>query len=410
MNEKGSGKVAAPDVTGNSERGYPFKFTKKAIDDLKPPTKAKQVYYSDTEARYLRLSVGRSGNKSFVFYKKVEGVPRRLELGRYPDTSIEQARGKVGGLLSRLALGENPFDEGLKARAANTVEDLFNEYIERHAKIKCRTWEEMRRNFGRYVPISFRKRKAMQVTSTQARQLHSDLLKEKGLYTANRTVQLLRAVYNKAAKYGFFDGRNPFADVELAEEEQRERFLSDEEVKRLFSVLPLAEQDIQDFIYLSILTGARKANVLSMRFEDVDFGSWTWTIGSKETKTKKKYVIALGGREIEILNRRSEVVGGPFVFPGTGKTGHLVDPKKAWTTIRANARLGDCTIHDLRRSLAAALANANVNVALIKGAMNHKDVKTTLKHYALSSKDAERSAKQNVHSKWFGTGIMAQNA
>lgn len=50
-------KVAAPDGKVDSERGYQFKFTKKDTDALIPPTKAKQVYYSDTEAKYLRSSV-----------------------------------------------------------------------------------------------------------------------------------------------------------------------------------------------------------------------------------------------------------------------------------------------------------------------------------------------------------------
>ncbi len=110
------------------------------------------------------------------------------------------------------------------------------------------------------------------------------------------------------------------------------------------------------------------------------------------------------------------------MFPGDGKAGHIVEPKRAWTSLRMIV-LGDrsdkgkklralklkteegFTLHDLRRSLGAALANSNVNVALIKGALNHKDAKTTLKHYAHSNKQAEREVKQMVQAEWFDPAI-----
>ena len=68
-----------------------FRFTKKAIASVAATIGAKQVYYSDTQTKYLRLSVGKAGTKTFIFYKKIEGIPRRLELGRFPDMTIEQA-------------------------------------------------------------------------------------------------------------------------------------------------------------------------------------------------------------------------------------------------------------------------------------------------------------------------------
>jgi len=72
----------------------------------------------------------------------------------------------------------------------------------------------------------------------------------------------------------------------------------------------------------------------------------------------------------------------PWVFPSkTSKSGHLEDLKRAWTTIRKQTKLTDVTIHDLRRSLASAMASQNVNVALIQSALHHKDLKTTLGVY-----------------------------
>ena len=180
--------------------------------------------------------------------------------------------------------------------------------------------------------------------------------------------------------------------------------MSEAEARKLFEVLQKSDPVPRDFIMLCLFTGARKSNVLAMRFEDVDLDGWTWTIGAAETKTRSKYVIALGAKEMEIINGRRNEVEGEFVFLGTGKTGFLVDPKKAWTTIIKKAGIEDVTIHDLRRSPRVVLASANVNVALIKGSLNHRDLKTTMKHYAFSNKDAERAVKQRVHKKWMMKG------
>jgi integrase len=66
------------------------------------------------------------------------------------------------------------------------------------------------------------------------------------------------------------------------------------------------------------------------------------------------------------------IAKNPFVFPGKGKTGHLLDPKKSWTNSSESNRPNDVTIHDLRRSFAFAMASSNVNVAIIKNSLNHK--------------------------------------
>lgn len=125
------------------------------------------------------------------------------------------------------------------------------------------------------------------------------------------------------------------------------------------------------------------------------------------TKNNQQQVVPLGDEEMQVLQPRflnnfdAEGVGkSPFVFPGKGKTGHLLDSKKSWTTLRNRIGLKDVTIHDLRRSFAAAMASSNVNVAIIKNSLNHKDLKTTLKVYALTTQKAQLHAKQSIHKAW----------
>jgi integrase len=142
-----------------------------------------------------------------------------------------------------------------------------------------------------------------------------------------------------------------------------------------------------------------------MRFDELDLAAGNWSIPGRKTKNLQGQVIPLGPTEIAILKERRELLKaagiiGPYLFPGDGKTGHVQDIKRSWTTLRKRLEISDVTVHDLRRSLAASMASQNVNVSLIKSALNHKDLKTTLSVYAMTSKQAELEARQLAQSVW----------
>lgn len=387
----------------NTKRKFPF--TKRRIEGLPPPDK-KQIYYSDSETKGLEVSIGSKGSRSFVYRRKINGVSRRLILGAVSDLTIEQARAKASDLNARFGKGENVFELAGADKNELTLSDLFNCYLERHAVKSRKTWLAMSKEFERNLAY-LKFRKLSTITGCIAEQLHADLTKERGPYSANRTIQLMRAVFNKGIQWRLFDGENPFKGITLHDERPRERFLSEEEAGTLLKTLDeMPSCYIKDFIVLSLFTGARKGNLASMHFDHIDWQRGLWTI--PESKNGEKLVVALGGTEIAILQRRYTYIKDGlrfgeepgYVFPGKGKTGHLMDPKRSWQTLRKKAGLPDVTIHDLRRSLGSAMASANVNVALVKGALGHKDIKTTLTHYAHTNKQAEREAKERIHAQW----------
>ncbi len=82
---------------------------------------------------------------------------------------------------------------------------------------------------------------------------------------------------------------------------------------------------------MSLLTGARKSNVLAMRWDDIHLDRATWTI--PQTKNGSPHTVPLVPAAIAVLNQRKAVSMSEWVFPGTGKTGHLVEPKSAWKRI-----------------------------------------------------------------------------
>ena len=82
-------------MTAKPEQSNRIRFTKAALDRLSPDSGGQRYYVYDEAARGLCLSVSAS-TKTFYVLRKVNGRAERVKLGRYPDTTIEQARKRAG--------------------------------------------------------------------------------------------------------------------------------------------------------------------------------------------------------------------------------------------------------------------------------------------------------------------------
>ena len=106
--------------------------------------------------------------------------------------------------------------------------------------------------------------------------------------------------------------------------------------------------------------------------------------------------------EAALLERRKAILteagfDSPWVFPSsTSATGHTVDFKKAWDSLRKQLELPDLTLHDLRRSLASSMINSGVDASIVQRALSHADPRTTAKHYIRTTELAELDARQTA--------------
>jgi len=371
-------------------------FTKRTLEDLDWPQPGKrQERYYDTKARGLFLLVTEARMKTFYVRRKVKGKSELFLLGRFPELSVEQARAKAGGFHAAVTDGKNAAQAKRAEKAELTVGELFDEYVERHLKKSRKTWEVQQENIERYFG-PWKNHKLSAITREDVELLHGAIGKKRGHYSANRALDLLRAAYNKAIHWHMYKGDNPAVGISEFKEQPRERALQADEMERFLDALN-AETDahFKDFIRLCLWTGQRKSNVLAMRWADVDFTSKTWTIPGEKMKNGQSLVLALSQFEIELLEKRREL--GEWVFPGTGSTGHFVEPKRAWHRLLKRAQIEDLHIHDLRRSLASFMANSGADVSLIKSALNHKDIQTTLNVYVRTARSAELDAREKAH-------------
>jgi integrase len=349
-----------------------FNFTKRSIMAL-PAPKSGTTTYHDIGKHGLKLIVRPTGVKTFILYRKIKGKPERITIGRFPDLSVEQARKQADIYNSKIAKGINPNEEKRAIRSEMSLKKLFDQYLEKYAKVHKKSWEEDVAQYKRYLKTWSRKKLSC-IRKHQIQKLHAQIGDNNGHYAANRLLALLHTLFNKAAEWGW-NQPNPAHGIKKFKEKSRDRFIQADELPRFFQALSEEQNTTaRDYIFISLFTGARRSNVLAMRWEDINLERATWTI--PETKTSDPHTVPLVSEIIEILKKR-RISFNPWVFPSNSKSGHLEDPKKAWKRILERAGIKDLRIHDLRRSLGSWQAATGANLSVIGKTLAHKNVSTT---------------------------------
>lgn len=353
-----------------------FSFTKAEIDALPLPEKGKRDAYQDTKINGLHLRISSTGIKTFSVFKRIKcGNPERVTLGRYPDMTIDQARKKTMQINLAIADGQNPAEvkRGLKSELLFC--DLFSEYIERHSKPRKKTWTEDEEKYRNHIEKPLGKKKLSEIDRTSISLIHSHITKSGHPIAANRILALISSVFGWSISAGLWES-NPSLGIRRNKEKSRDRFIQGDELPRFFQALAdEPNETIRDYVLISLLTGARRSNVCSMRWQDINFTHAEWRI--EETKNDTPQTLPLSPEALQVLINRSPQDQAEFVFPGTGKRGYLAEPRKGWTRILKRAGIDNLRIHDLRRTLGSWQAKTGASLAIIGKSLNHKNQNTT---------------------------------
>ena len=352
-------------------------FTKAVLDKLPIPLNGKRSTYYDTKVRGLGICITSKGTKSFLVYRWLNSKPERILLGRYPDLSIEQARNKAIEINATIAQGNNPNNKRRAERTEMTLNDLFHEYMEQHAKPHKKTWKTDEDRFKLHLS-SLGNERLSQITKATIQKLHTEIGSNNGEYEANRVITLLSTMFNMAIRLELWSNHkaNPASGIKKFKEKPRDRFLQSEELPKFFTELSQEPNEIiRDYILLAILTGARRSNLVAMKWEEISWERAEWRI--PVTKNDDPQIITLSEEAVIILKRRKETTTSQFVFPGNGRTGHLVEPKKGWWRVLKSAGIENLRIHDLRRTLGSWQAKTGASLSIIGKSLNHKSVQTT---------------------------------
>jgi len=355
-------------------------FTKAVIEKLPIPKNKDRERYRDDEISALELVAFGSGKKTFCVYKRIGTKPTRIKLGVFPDMSVDMARKEAQTKLGEIAQGNNPADQKSAQRKQITFGEMYNLYMEKHSKINNKSWPFNQHMYDLHLEKRFASKKLSEITPDKIRDLHLSLGKT-AKSAANRVLDLISAMFSKAIEWELFYGDNPAKKVRRFKMQSRDRFLRPDEMPKFFAALSQETNEAAvDYVMLSLYTGARKSNVLSMRWEELNLEADKpyWRIPGDKSKNSEHMIIPLSPPAMDILEKRkAEKQDSQFVFPSYGKTGHLKDPKKAWKRILQNAGINDLRIHDLRRTLGSWLAASGANSFMIGKALGHKSIQST---------------------------------
>jgi integrase len=361
-----------------------FAFTKTRIQAIPTPEAGKRVTYYDTKTPGLQLRVSATGIKTFSVYRRLKaGEPERVTLGRFPAMTVEQAQKQAAEVIAEIEGGANPAEAKRALREEPTLAEFFNEYGDRHGSKKL-SWRDDQQRFRDYLLPALGKRKLSSIDRAMIARVLSDAEKAgKSTGTVRQIRALSSNMLSKAVEWGYLDA-NPAQSVKVSGSTvKRDRFLQPDELARFFEAVVAEPNDIiRDLILLALLTGARRSNVCAMHWREIDLKASVWKI--KRTKNGEPQTITLCPEAVAILEMRQADTGNGFVFPGTGKTGHIAEPRKGFARVMERAGIphgrdveNGMVLHDLRRTLGSWQARTGASLAIIGKSLNHKSQQAT---------------------------------
>jgi integrase len=267
-----------------------------------PEGKAK-VRVFDTRTRGFIAEVRRSCITFYFRYTDARGRGREVKLGRLGDVTLEQARRRADQLKAETSLGADPVADADKRRAVPTVAAFIEERYMPHVRDRLRSHDTVA-VFCRRITEALGRKALDEVSQADVASFRRRMMGT-GLSNAsvNRHLATLRSMFNLALRWQLYEGRNPAASPGMLRETHRDVYLTAQETQALVRALDAEpNQDAAAALMLLIVTGARKSEVLTARWENVDLDRCLLTV--PRSKSGKTRYIPLSELAVRVLVRQ----------------------------------------------------------------------------------------------------------
>jgi integrase len=396
-------------------RSRKVKLTQSVVDKAEP--EAARYVLADTVIPGFWCRVEPSGAKSYRLRYRVGGgraaTVREPKIGDAKALKCEKARAIAAEWHAEVIQGGDPGGDRLARRKGESMADLFAAFLSDHAEKvkKASSVANDRRLIETKLRPALGRRKVAEVTRGEIAKLHSGMSATP--YEANRCLALLSKAFNLAEVWGWRpDGSNPCRHVQKFAETKRKRFLAPAELARLGETLRIAEREgcvtlpakagVREkagpvpvnpwsiaAIRLLVLTGARKGEILGLRWAWVDFEAGRANLPDSKTGEK---VLILPPPALEVLAGLPRADDNPHVIQGGKPGASLVNLKDPWLAIREAAGLDDVRIHDLRHSFASVGAAGGASLPVIGALLGHTQASTTQRYAHLHDDPLQAAA------------------
>jgi integrase len=349
----------------------------------------------DAEVPGFGVRVTPAGSKSFVFqFRSRTGEQGKIVIGRFPSMTVDQARKAAREHRVLVDKGGNPSRERKGVRDAITLRQLADYYCEDYGPnrgLKAQTIKDARRLLDRYALPKFGLRKVYDIKTGDIRAIHNEARTRSSRYQANRLRAVLSRMFTLAIQ-NEWRSDNPCRGVERFPEDQRWKYLSEEQVGDLLRACDhYHDQYAANAVRLLLFTGARLREVLKAEWSQFDLDAGLWVKPSQHTKTKIVHRLHLAPPTVELLQgMRCQGLSSRFLFPGRDGSKPRTDLKRPWAQILKLAGIGHFRRHDLRRTTASFMVSTGSDLMTVGKALGHTQASTTHR-YAQLFEDVQRA-------------------
>jgi len=336
-----------------------------------------QCVYWDAALESFGVRVYPSGRRAYVCAYRIRRRKRLATLGRADVLTLDQARKKAIAYLGKVASNEDPQDAVDQNRALKRVDELCDEFIEKHSKKKKKSWKDDKSTLDRNIRPKLGSRLAVSIGSEDIEPTHSAIGTDHP-YAANRLLETVRKMFNWGKVAGFVpkDHPGPTMGIVRFPERKRKRFVTTVEMPRFIKAL---EEEGSDYarhgLWLLLLTGLRSVELRYAKWEDIDWDMGTLFVGL--TKNGEPLLAPLSDAAMDRLSVIPRMAGNPYIIcgqkPGQPRSGL----GEALKRVLKRAGLENIRIHDLRRTVGSWLVQSGASLHLVGDVLNHKDPKTT---------------------------------
>src|SRR5271163_101270 len=384
------------------------KLTQKFVHSVLHPDKG-QIIFRDDRLPGFGLRVTPS-SKTYVVESRVQGVARRITLGRVSVLTPATARKKARRMQAMMAVGKDPMlEKARKEIIGVTLQEVLDQYLSvRNLRPNSvRAYRYMvPRCLGDWIDLP-----VVAITREMIEQRHIELRRPtrqgtSGEAQANTVMHMIGTLLNFAAANYELDGQpiiltNPIKRLShnrrWYQERRRQTIVPDCKLPAWYdAVMLLRQQTVRDYLLLLLFTGLRRNEAATLRWEDLDFESKVLIVRSEVAKNGKEHRLPLSDFLEDLLRRRYfERTSAEYVFPGRGNKRHLVDSDHV---IRGVAERADCPfmLHDLRRTFLTVAERLALSYVVLKKLANHSGKNDTTFGYVVVDVERLREPMQKI--------------
>ncbi|HHY0327930.1 TPA: integrase domain-containing protein [Vibrio cholerae] len=349
--------------------------------------KPKEKEYSLVDGQGLKLRVLPSGSKQWQlnYYRPTNGKRANLNLGRYPDVSLVQARKSALEARELIAQRIDPQEyneqklQEHKAIHEHTFLNVSKEWFEiKKHDITPDYAVDIWRSLDLHIFPSLADTPVKQITAPQVIDLLKPIEAKGSLETVKRLVQRLNEVMNYSANCGLIQA-NPLTGIRAAFKKPKKEnmaALAPTELPELMGAIAHAsiKRTTRCLIEWQLHTMTRPAEASGARWDEIDWEDKIWTIPAERMKKRREHRIPLTEQMLALLEVMKPISGHrEFIFPSDR------DPKKPCNSQTANMALkrmgfaGRLVSHGLRSLASTTLNEQGFDRDLIEASLAHVD-------------------------------------